>query len=73
MRVRTLLYIESASGVCIAVEIWDVFVPRLSQLHICDAIFVSKRDVQMPVCIQGSAIETNIFLERLENEFPLVD
>ena len=47
--------------------------PCFSQLDIGDTIIISKRYVQLPICIQWATIETDVFLERLEDECPFVD
>lgn len=50
-----------------------MYAPRLSKLHVRDAILVPKREFEWTECIKGATIETNLFLKCLLYEGALID
>ena len=47
--------------------------PRLAQANVCNAIVVAEGYVKVAVSIKGAAIETEIFLESLEEKSALIE
>lgn len=78
MRVRTLSIIEGSIAVVIVVFVSvsstaKRCLPRLAQTYVCKTVFVSKRNMQVPICIKRASIQSQIFRECLEDEGALVD
>ena len=50
-----------------------VWIPRLAQADVCDAIVVAEGYVEVAVSVQRAAVEADVLLEGLEEKGALVD
>jgi hypothetical protein len=50
-----------------------LYIPRLAQLHVCDAIFLAKSELYLAECIKSSPVEADLLLQRLLDKLALIN